>query len=53
MLLAFGERLPQNDTPRLAILRHVLLPIAVLHDETGIVVFLDGPGRREAAGCHG
>jgi hypothetical protein len=26
-----------------------LLPVAVPHDEAGVVVFLDRPGRREAA----
>jgi hypothetical protein len=25
----------------------------VADDETGVVVFLDSPGRREAAFCHG
>jgi len=28
-----------------------LLPVAVHHDEAGIVVFLDGPGREESDGC--
>jgi len=30
-----------------------LLPVAVLHDEAGIVVILDRPGRRKAAFWHG
>jgi len=28
-----------------------LLPVVVLHDEIGFA-FFNGPGRREAAGCH-
>jgi hypothetical protein len=50
--LVLGEHLRRRSPTGLFLKIDIgeLLTVAVLHDEAGIVVFLDRPGRREATG---
>jgi hypothetical protein len=52
--LILAEQLGRRPPPRLILEIDIgkLLSVTVAHDEAGVVVFLDSPGWREAAGRH-